>query len=925
MCLLLLVFSRLVYILFYFSIIGDGYAKLVFAIEPASQLFTYSAYTKLCRLQTQLESSPHYSPACDSGCMCNSFSYVNYVAYLLQTEGCENVTQTDFNQVVSVLKSCRTFYTASNGDCWLDQQKSAFSNCNMTEQCRDQAISDLFRYIIDQSNSTKQYLTISFIHMAQGKASHDYYLELLDYMEKDTEDDVVKLFALDFGLKDYVFEEYLLTDTAWIGLALGIVLFVMWLYTGSLFLTSMSLLSMAFTVVISFTIYHLVFRINYFPFLNLLATIVVVGTGADDLFIYWKTWTAIKHSRNAGIMERLVAYTFKHASVAMFVTSASTATAFYASSYTDIVSVRCFCIFAGTCVLVHYALVITWLPVCVVVYEKYALGICYTSEKSGRLCKFTSWLHSQIVNAIDLALKKLTFVSVFWYIWIPLFLILSVGGGVSIFVWPKLSSPSADMFQMLPAHHPFEVYDQQVRERFAFTSHSDRASHLPLIFVFGIDTQFTGEYFNLKSDGHLTFKKLPDLSNPKVQLWFSEFCYELRQQPYFDKFVSQPYGCFIERFRFWLRYRYCSDDPVCCQDQVFPYSPSVIDQCLPKWSNATSSATLYKTEPGLRYNGDRLSAIIISFWSSIQFSYNYTMMNDFYQNVRNFTDSMVAKCPAAECSEFSPSVTTSGGWSFYDVQNTLITSLPFSLIIVLVSSAFIIFLTTLNFLLTICSMISISCSILLTLGVLALMGWELNILESVIVTLTVGLSMDYTLHVAVAYRIASSTVDRKNRVAVSLHHVGGSIFAAMITSVIAGLCILPAHVVAYRRLGVFLVLVTSFSWLSAFFLMSSLLVLIGPVGNFSQISCSCKRKRPATRQLDKTIYSEELSSDAITNAAQTLSSHVNMETSRDDEENNLELATQSTCLLEHNCVHTHNSPHHRLSIIEEGPVSEEES
>ena len=92
---------------------------------------------------------------------------------------------------------------------------------------------------------------------------------------------------------------------------------------------------MLFTIILSFTIYQFIFRIEYFRFLNLLAGIVVVGIGADDLFIYWKTWTAIKMSRNASILERIVSYTFQHASSAMFVTSASTATAFYASSYTD--------------------------------------------------------------------------------------------------------------------------------------------------------------------------------------------------------------------------------------------------------------------------------------------------------------------------------------------------------------------------------------------------------------------------------------------------------------------------------------------------------------------------------------------------------------------------------------------------------------
>ena len=44
--------------------------------------------------------------------------------------------------------------------------------------------------------------------------------------------------------------------------------------------------------------------------------------------------------------------------------------------------------------------------------------------------------------------------------------------------------------------------------------------------------------------------------------------------------------------------------------------------------------------------------------------------------------------------------------------------------------------------------------ILTTIAVLVLLGWELNILESVIITLAIGLSVDFTLHYGIMYRLA---------------------------------------------------------------------------------------------------------------------------------------------------------------------------
>ena len=37
------------------------------------------------------------------------------------------------------------------------------------------------------------------------------------------------------------------------------------------------------------------------------------------------------------------------------------------------------------------------------------------------------------------------------------------------------------------------------------------------------------------------------------------------------------------------------------------------------------------------------------------------------------------------------------------------------------------------------------------------LGWELNILESVVVTLSIGLSVDFTLHYGIMYTLAIDT------------------------------------------------------------------------------------------------------------------------------------------------------------------------
>ena len=75
---------------------------------------------------------------------------------------------------------------------------------------------------------------------------------------------------------------------------------------------------------------------------------------------------------------------------------------------------------------------------------------------------------------------------------------------------------------------------------------------------------------------------------------------------------------------------------------------------------------------------------------------------------------------------------------------------------------------------------------------------------------------------------------------------------AAITTFLAGLSVMPSHVLAYIRLGTFLMLVMAFSWFYASFFFLAILRVIGPNGNFCQITLPCETKSNQTnhRQYD---------------------------------------------------------------------------
>lgn len=123
--------------------------------------------------------------------------------------------------------------------------------------------------------------TMIFLPLACSTATLPYYREI----EKlNLVHDNISVVAMELGLKNALFDEYLIRDT-WFMVASGtFVLICMWLYIKSLFLTIMTIIVIIFSLSISYFMYTLVFELRFFPFMNLLATVVAIGKQIPFLF-----------------------------------------------------------------------------------------------------------------------------------------------------------------------------------------------------------------------------------------------------------------------------------------------------------------------------------------------------------------------------------------------------------------------------------------------------------------------------------------------------------------------------------------------------------------------------------------------------------------------------------------------------------------
>ena len=84
---------------------------------------------------------------------------------------------------------------------------------------------------------------------------------------------------------------------------------------------------------------------------------------------------------------------------------------------------------------------------------------------------------------------------------------------------------------------------------------------------------------------------------------------------------------------------------------------------------------------------------------------------------------------------------------------------------------------------------------------------------------------------------------------------------AALTTFVAGAAMLPSHILAYTKLGMFLMLVMGFSWVYATFFFQSVCRIIGPRGNFCQIptnNCKCCKEKTTIQEGDESQYSNRL-------------------------------------------------------------------
>ncbi|CAF1239448.1 unnamed protein product [Rotaria magnacalcarata] len=353
-------------------------------------------------------------------------------------------------------------------------------------------------------------------------------------------------------------------------------------YLRSVSIALIIVIGAALSIGVSYFVYRTIYRIPIFPFMNLMSAFILIGIGCDDIFVFFDTWDQEKvewlrtyeekHQadnvdnllNNTNIHENpssnkkvkssklrrpsnafesrhrscilnnpaevrklllreealieIMAKTLKHAGSSMFVTSFTTAAAFFTNMLTNISFVQVFGVFTGTCILLYFVITVTAIAAFAVIYEKYiqdisirVLSICCTdivnassSSAAGKLCvrilkslkRFRNYLFGHLFPLIIINLR---------YVFVLLFLLIGVLGLVSIFHYPELKVPSTQKVAFFLRDNPMEVYEFSMKSQFNGYSKEDKRlfAYPAVSFIFGIRDIDDGYIFDMNDRGQL--------------------------------------------------------------------------------------------------------------------------------------------------------------------------------------------------------------------------------------------------------------------------------------------------------------------------------------------------------------------------------------------------------------------------------------
>jgi len=638
-------------------------------------------------------------------------------------------------------------------------------------------------------------------------------------------------------------------------LAIASLLFVFaWLRinTRSWFLSFIGILEIMLSIPVSWFIYNTIFQIKFFAFLNSLSIFIVAAIGADDIFIFLDAYNQSAHRNPENLMslQARMSWVYRRTGAAMAITSATTCAAFLCTLITPLAEMRSFGIFAAIVIFVDYVLVMTLFCTAVVIYHDYYegrsfFGCCCTTcgktnptpteqalenlrsvgedEETGD--RVSLFFRNRVSGFINAPVNRIAIFVAFL-------------GWMAVAIWQASQlEATKEAEQFLDEDHPFQKSITILNNEFP-TAEDDVGLQVYYTWGLGeVDRSGVNLLFDPENYGSPTYVASFDF-NEQCQMDLLAACEKLRTDSKYAGLIKRENGlglvrCFIEELAEYNTNGDLSDCDSVRQggfkDESWTVAPADVPELM---EGFTEQLTCRDSDPEsiLGYYEDSLG------WDGTSLRYasiavESEKLDPFSQQPESFTRNEyngfidIAK-------ELDALVSPSCGgkvivtdldekFVFMNNQSIYVQTAVQSSILGVALAFTVLLLSTRVLHIAFFASLSIASVLASVVGTMVMLGWFLGAIESILIGIIAGFSVDYVVHLAHAYTTAHGSTEERIRAAFG--DMGISVLNGMVTSVGASIPLFLCQLQFFAKFGTFLCLTIAFSWVFANFVFMSAL------------------------------------------------------------------------------------------------------
>eukprot|EP00933_Yihiella_yeosuensis_P070912 TRINITY_DN79072_c0_g1_i1.p1 TRINITY_DN79072_c0_g1~~TRINITY_DN79072_c0_g1_i1.p1 ORF type:complete len:946 (-),score=131.26 TRINITY_DN79072_c0_g1_i1:532-3369(-) len=660
------------------------------------------------------------------------------------------------------------------------------------------------------------------------------------------------------------------------GLAMGSVVFVflvMWFHLKSCFLASCAMFQIMISMPIAGLFYRGIFQIDNFMFLHILVIYLVLGIGADDVFVFVDTFRHISKSTPRGsysMMQHLhivLRDTYVRSASAIFNTSFTTTVAFLSSSISKVMPMRTLGWFAATCIVLNYILTITFIPAALVIYHLRLQGKrCCCPNPSKRFDDEVAEVQSQDSEKKDFFEIFLT------RFYIPamqkkiggirpgsLFLVLAMlGTAIQGTYFASRLTPPSKAEEWVPDNHMVGNITPFWSESFLSPDY-DRNAVITLFWgIKEFDISGMNVYRPDEFSGKTVWDESFDLSTVEAQQFLLETCKKLRalrcdlegcRHTGYGTLMIQvadaSHSCFLEEFQ------------------------NYTGNALPTGQNFTDSIKVFRTRGSkfptpvvpkdfrrdIGFIDGQLRYVAIRIRSTLSKDEPFGSGIAVRDLLQSFVDEQNSAAPA---SLKSLKFKAESQFANYDLSDELLKGFITGCGIALPVAFLVLLLSTWNVVVATYAATSVAAIVVCVLGFCkSAFDWDLGIGEAIAGVVVIGYSVDYVVHLAHIYCEAKhhGCSTRDDRATFAIKNMGSTVFYGAVTTAGSGTVMFFCFLKFFFKMAVLISATITFSFLFSLGFFMGLLWLGGPEGSFGELPIwsGCLKTTVEQKDVEKVV------------------------------------------------------------------------